>query len=163
MQLYVKNAILGFLIIFLLYPGLIINYFCNALAYDGRYTCFFPLIFVCWWSVHFLARFLVGEGARTWAKSKGISSPGGPKDADEVSACYLTLLNKGILRCLFSVLFLHLVQQWLVTEKAKIQWKKYKAMLHDAKAASDVFRPPCSPQEATSISGTSSDFKCRKK
>lgn len=73
--------------------------------------------------------FLVGEGAQTWAKSKGINSPGAPKDADE----------------------------WLVTKRAKTQWKNYKAMLDDAKAASDVsvVRPPCSPQEATSISTNS--------
>lgn len=42
----------------------------------------------------------MGEGARTWAKSKGINSPGAPKDADEV-ACPLVLLNKDISLCLF--------------------------------------------------------------
>lgn len=59
------------------------------------------------------------------------------------------------------VLFLHVLKQWLVTKRAKTQWKKYKAMLHDAKAASDVsvVRPPCSPQETTSISGIPSHFK----
>lgn len=29
-------------------------------------------------------RFLVGEGAREWAKSKGIAVPATPKEADEV-------------------------------------------------------------------------------
>ncbi|KAH7835014.1 hypothetical protein Vadar_022062 [Vaccinium darrowii] len=50
--------------------------------------------------------FLVGEGARVWAKSKGISLPESIAEADD----------------------------WLVTERAKRQWEKLKAMLDDAKA-----------------------------
>ncbi|XP_030490084.2 putative threonine aspartase isoform X2 [Cannabis sativa] len=53
--------------------------------------------------------FLVGEGAREWAKSKGIALPVTLKEADE----------------------------WLVTERAKAQWKKYKAMMIDAKSGTD--------------------------
>ncbi|KAL7204063.1 hypothetical protein ACSBR2_017179 [Camellia fascicularis] len=49
--------------------------------------------------------FLVGKGARMWAKSKGIPLPASIPEADE----------------------------WLVTERAKRQWEKYKSML-DAKA-----------------------------
>ncbi|XP_052192855.1 putative threonine aspartase isoform X2 [Diospyros lotus] len=51
--------------------------------------------------------FLVGEGARSWAKSKGLSLPASIKEADE----------------------------WLVTERAKRQWERYKAMLDDARAS----------------------------
>ncbi|CAL5382898.1 unnamed protein product [Camellia sinensis] len=47
--------------------------------------------------------FLVGEGARMWAKSKGIPLPAS-------------------------------ILEWLVTERAKRQWEKYKSMLDDAKA-----------------------------
>ncbi|CAL5357314.1 unnamed protein product [Camellia sinensis] len=50
--------------------------------------------------------FLVGEGARMWAKSKGIPLPASIPEANE----------------------------WLVTERAKRQWEKYKSMLDDAKA-----------------------------
>ncbi|KZV37110.1 threonine aspartase [Dorcoceras hygrometricum] len=53
--------------------------------------------------------FLVGEGCHAWAKSKGVVS-------DET----ITEVNK-----------------WLVTEKAKTQWKRYKEMLDDAKARTD--------------------------
>lgn len=49
--------------------------------------------------------FLVGEGAREWGKSKGIIVPISNLDADA----------------------------WLVTERAKTQWLKYKSMLSDAK------------------------------
>ncbi|XP_010263738.1 PREDICTED: putative threonine aspartase isoform X2 [Nelumbo nucifera] len=52
--------------------------------------------------------FLVGEGAREWAKSKGIILPETIAEADV----------------------------WLVTEKAKAQWLKYKAMLDCAEAGS---------------------------
>ncbi|XP_062090289.1 putative threonine aspartase isoform X2 [Humulus lupulus] len=63
--------------------------------------------------------FLVGEGAREWAKSKGIALPVTLKQADE----------------------------WLVTERAKAQWKKYKAMMIDAKSRTDKSPfDPCSPQ-----------------
>ncbi|CAL5380957.1 unnamed protein product [Camellia sinensis] len=50
--------------------------------------------------------FLVGKGARMWAKSKGISWPTGILEADE----------------------------WLVTERVKRHWEKYKSMLDDAEA-----------------------------
>ncbi|ONK64059.1 uncharacterized protein A4U43_C07F21670 [Asparagus officinalis] len=49
--------------------------------------------------------FLVGEGARKWGKCKGINMP---ETISEVDA-------------------------WLVTERAKTQWLKYKSMLADAK------------------------------
>ncbi|CAL5331058.1 unnamed protein product [Camellia sinensis] len=58
----------------------------------------------CW--VEYLQCFLVGEGACMWAKSKGIPLPASIPEADE----------------------------WLVTERAKRQWEKYKSMLDDAKA-----------------------------
>ncbi|THG08500.1 hypothetical protein TEA_004232 [Camellia sinensis var. sinensis] len=53
-----------------------------------------------------LERFLVGKGARMWAKSKGISWLTGILEADE----------------------------WLVTERVKRHWDKYKSMLDDAEA-----------------------------
>ncbi|XP_031483288.1 putative threonine aspartase isoform X2 [Nymphaea colorata] len=54
--------------------------------------------------------FLVGDGAREWAKSKGMIPPG---MIEEIGA-------------------------WMITEKAKAQWLKYKAMLADAKAIEDA-------------------------
>ncbi|KAK4716700.1 hypothetical protein R3W88_015038 [Solanum pinnatisectum] len=54
--------------------------------------------------------FLVGEGACAWAKSKGVVLPSTITAADES----------------------------LVTEKARTQWKRYKAMLDDAKAVIDA-------------------------
>lgn len=64
--------------------------------------------------------FLVGEGAREWAKSKGIAVPATAKEADE----------------------------WLVTARAKAQWKKYKAMISDAKAKTEnsSIEHQCCPQ-----------------
>ncbi|KAJ8540037.1 hypothetical protein K7X08_026426 [Anisodus acutangulus] len=53
--------------------------------------------------------FLVGEGACAWAMSKGVVLTSNITEADE----------------------------WLVTEKARTQWKRYKAMLDDAKAVND--------------------------
>ncbi|KAL9176146.1 hypothetical protein ABFS82_02G159800 [Erythranthe guttata] len=50
--------------------------------------------------------FLVGEGARMWAKSKGVASDDIVEGADE----------------------------WLVTERARNQWRRYRTMLDDAKA-----------------------------
>ncbi|XP_024167370.1 putative threonine aspartase isoform X1 [Rosa chinensis] len=69
--------------------------------------------------------FLVGEGARIWAKSKGIALSESTSAADE----------------------------WLVTERAKTHWKKYKAMVDDAKAKTETSAGglPCSPQEAAGI------------
>ncbi|PON92032.1 Peptidase T2, asparaginase [Trema orientale] len=65
--------------------------------------------------------FLAGEGAREWAKSKGIALPVTIKEADE----------------------------WLVTERAKTQWKKYKALVIDAKsrAENSSCESPCSPRK----------------
>ncbi|KAK6162363.1 hypothetical protein DH2020_002204 [Rehmannia glutinosa] len=53
-----------------------------------------------------LLRFLVGEGACMWARSRGIASYDTVEEADE----------------------------WLVTDRAGNQWKRYKTMLDDAKA-----------------------------
>lgn len=50
--------------------------------------------------------FLVGEGCLAWAKSKGVVADGTISEVNE----------------------------WLVTGKAKTQWKRYKQMLDDAKA-----------------------------
>ncbi|XP_021279521.1 putative threonine aspartase isoform X3 [Herrania umbratica] len=68
---------------------------------------------------------LVGEGARMWAKSKGIPLPETVVEAD----------------------------QWLVTPKAKAQWKHYKAMLVGAKAEIDISseKNPCNTQQTASI------------
>ncbi|KAF5953311.1 hypothetical protein HYC85_006167 [Camellia sinensis] len=70
--------------------------------------------------------FLVGEGARMWAKSKGIPLPASIPEADE----------------------------WLVTERAKRQWEKYKSMLDDAKAAKAEIdgEPSSSTQENAAVS-----------
>ncbi|XP_041001472.1 putative threonine aspartase isoform X1 [Juglans microcarpa x Juglans regia] len=65
--------------------------------------------------------FLVGEGARTWAKSKGIAFPATIAEANE----------------------------WLITERAKAQWKKYKAMVDEAKSKAETSNIglSCSPEE----------------
>ncbi|XP_057980068.1 putative threonine aspartase isoform X2 [Malania oleifera] len=70
--------------------------------------------------------FLVGEGAHTWAKSKDIVFPDSIIEADE----------------------------WLVTERAKAQWQRYKSMLDDAKAKTGIsaVEPSCTPQEIVAIS-----------
>ncbi|CAL5331562.1 unnamed protein product [Camellia sinensis] len=70
--------------------------------------------------------FLVGEGARMWAKSKGIPLPASIPEADE----------------------------WLVTERAKRQWEKYKSMLDDAKAVKAEIdgEPSSSTQENAAVS-----------
>ncbi|XP_012083436.1 putative threonine aspartase isoform X2 [Jatropha curcas] len=69
--------------------------------------------------------FLVSEGARIWAKSKGFDLPATIEEADK----------------------------WLVTERARGQWKKYKAMLLNATADIDVSdgRFSCNSQETTKI------------
>lgn len=75
---------------------------------------------------------MVGEGARVWAKSKGISLPESIAEADD----------------------------WLVTERAKRQWEKFKAMLDDAKAMTrriDV-EPSGSLENATILEGQPCDF-----
>ncbi|XP_008778606.2 putative threonine aspartase isoform X2 [Phoenix dactylifera] len=66
--------------------------------------------------------FLVGEGAREWGKSKGIILPATVSEMEE----------------------------WLVTERAKTQWVKYKAMLAYAKGQSES-----STALSTSASGSS--------
>ncbi|XP_028961548.2 putative threonine aspartase isoform X2 [Malus domestica] len=70
--------------------------------------------------------FLVGEGARSWAKSKGLVLAASTTADDE----------------------------WLVTERAKAQWRKYKAMVDDAKAKTENSdsRLSCSPQETAGMS-----------
>ncbi|KAK4476569.1 hypothetical protein RD792_015726, partial [Penstemon davidsonii] len=67
--------------------------------------------------------FLVGEGARVWAKSKGIASNDTVEEADE----------------------------WLVTEKARNQWKRYKAMLDDAKAMTDAVAAETQPCDLSKV------------
>ncbi|KAL6124244.1 hypothetical protein ACLB2K_076759 [Fragaria x ananassa] len=69
--------------------------------------------------------FLVGEGARIWAKSKGIALSVSTSAADE----------------------------WLVTERAKTHWKKYKAMVDDAnkKTETSSVGHSCSAQDGSRI------------
>ncbi|XP_027108300.1 putative threonine aspartase isoform X3 [Coffea arabica] len=55
--------------------------------------------------------FLVGEGARTWAKSKGIVLP--------------TVTE---------------AEEWLITERAKLQWEEFRRMLYEANATEDASR-----------------------
>ncbi|XP_027115133.1 putative threonine aspartase isoform X2 [Coffea arabica] len=55
--------------------------------------------------------FLVGEGARTWAKSKGIVLP--------------TVTE---------------AEEWLITERAKLQWEEFRRMLDEANATEDASR-----------------------
>ncbi|CAB80868.1 putative glycosylasparaginase [Arabidopsis thaliana] len=55
-----------------------------------------------------LPRLLVGEGARRWGKSKSVLIPGTVTEAD----------------------------QWLVTERARNQWRRFKAMLSEVGAKS---------------------------
>ncbi|CAK9180057.1 unnamed protein product [Ilex paraguariensis] len=73
-----------------------------------------------------LPSFLAGEGARMWARSKGILLPGTISEADE----------------------------WLVTERAKTQWKKYKRMLDNAKAITNMCEVelPSTPEETAAVS-----------
>ncbi|MQM23952.1 hypothetical protein Taro_057022, partial [Colocasia esculenta] len=66
--------------------------------------------------------FLVGEGAREWGKSKGVSSPGTISEAEAE----------------------------LITERTKAQWLTYRKMLDDAKdkiGSADV-EPPVDPSES---------------
>lgn len=50
---------------------------------------------------------------------------------------------------------MHVWEQWLVTEKARLQWKKYRAMLDDAIAKKKVssLELLCSLQETAVLSG----------
>ncbi|KAM7472174.1 hypothetical protein LguiA_010357 [Lonicera macranthoides] len=90
--------------------------------------------------------FLVGEGARAWAKSKGIMLPGTIAETDENSPPSYFLPVESFLYVLW--------RQWLVTGRAKAQWKNYKAMLDDARTAIDVsaLQHSCTPKETTTIS-----------
>ncbi|XP_071706866.1 putative threonine aspartase isoform X2 [Rutidosis leptorrhynchoides] len=63
--------------------------------------------------------FLVGEGARAWANSKGLN--------------FHTTIEEA--------------NQWLVTKKAKEHWKNYKAMLEHAKARISPTEPSSTPQQ----------------
>ncbi|KAK1267616.1 putative threonine aspartase [Acorus gramineus] len=69
--------------------------------------------------------FLVGQGAREWAKSEGIIKPGAPSEAD----------------------------MWLVTERAKAQWLKFREMLIDAKRRSESAAKdtPCHHSETAKL------------
>ncbi|EEF50495.1 putative threonine aspartase isoform X2 [Ricinus communis] len=69
--------------------------------------------------------FLVGEGARVWAKSKGIDLPETIEEANK----------------------------WLVTERAKAQWKRFKEMLMNATTENDIpnERLSCNSQETSKV------------
>ncbi|GAB4861804.1 hypothetical protein Ancab_037061 [Ancistrocladus abbreviatus] len=71
-------------------------------------------------------RFLVGEGARLWAKSKGIVLQETIEEADK----------------------------WLQTERTRAQWQKYKAMLDHVSEKTEVFAAghSCNVQENAAIS-----------
>ncbi|KVH87947.1 Peptidase T2, asparaginase 2 [Cynara cardunculus var. scolymus] len=71
--------------------------------------------------------FLAGEGARTWAKSKGVNFFESIEEANE----------------------------WLVTTKAREQWRTYKAMLDDAKARISSAESSSSPQQIDNASDNS--------
>ncbi|CAN1157470.1 Putative threonine aspartase [Linum perenne] len=64
--------------------------------------------------------FLVGDGAHAWARSKGILSGDTVEEAEK----------------------------WLVTTRAKVQWKKFKEMLHSANTSIDI----CEGQESATVS-----------
>lgn len=69
--------------------------------------------------------FLVGEGAREWAKSKDIALPPSIAEANE----------------------------WLITERAKTQWIKYKSMFEAAKSktANSLSDGNSSPRQSTEM------------
>ncbi|KAJ1392621.1 Threonine aspartase 1 [Sesbania bispinosa] len=69
--------------------------------------------------------FLVGEGAREWAKSKDIALPLSIAEANE----------------------------WLVTEKAKAQWTKYKSMVEAAKSENSPREGDSSVCQSTAMPG----------
>lgn len=52
------------------------------------------------------------------------------------------------------------MKQWLITERAKALWKKYKAMVDDAETKTDIsaMELSSSPQEIVAILGISSSF-----
>lgn len=56
-------------------------------------------------------------------------------------------------------MILSTLKQWLVTERAKSQWKNYKAMVDDAKAKIESSAGlSFSPQETAPVSGISSSL-----
>jgi hypothetical protein len=69
-------------------------------------------------------------------------------------------LSNSFLLLRMGKLILCILKQWLVTERAKVLWKKYKAMVDDAKAKTEIsaIGISCSPQEATAVLGISSIF-----
>ncbi|GMH00530.1 hypothetical protein Nepgr_002369 [Nepenthes gracilis] len=69
-------------------------------------------------------RFLVGEGARLWAKSKGIVLPETIEESN----------------------------RWLLTERSKAQWQKYKAMLDHAKTEVFAMEHSSGVQEKATLS-----------
>ncbi|KAL9659477.1 hypothetical protein QQ045_024283 [Rhodiola kirilowii] len=74
--------------------------------------------------------FLVGEGARRWAMSKGISAPENISEDEE----------------------------WLATERAKMQWKRYKVMVAEAEAncfVEDVSDIPNTLRYCSTVKGCS--------
>ncbi|KAF3796218.1 putative threonine aspartase [Nymphaea thermarum] len=73
--------------------------------------------------------FLVGDGAREWAKSKGMIPPG---MIEEIGELFLSVL------LINAYLFFYVDLKWMITDKAKAQWLKYTAMLADAKAIEDA-------------------------
>lgn len=89
-------------------------------------------------------RFLVGEGARRWARGKGVALPVTIAEAEEVPVLDFFLFmsvdcifdcNYTFRVCHLKLCTLHILnQQWLVTERTKTQWEKYKEMVNDARA-----------------------------
>ncbi|XP_021717521.1 putative threonine aspartase isoform X2 [Chenopodium quinoa] len=69
--------------------------------------------------------FLVGEGAHKWAKSKSITCADTVTEADK----------------------------WLVTERTRLQWFKYKAMLDAAKTQIGAILPSCRSQKKELLYG----------
>ncbi|KAJ8900628.1 hypothetical protein K2173_025405 [Erythroxylum novogranatense] len=71
--------------------------------------------------------FLAGEGAREWARSKGVTLPATIEEANK----------------------------WLVTERASTQWKRYRQMLFNAnaKVSTDEGTFLSNPQKTTEVSG----------
>jgi len=122
--------------------------FCHFVGPHFIFKCLFHLLF----------RFLAGKGAREWGKSKGISMPETISEADAVTIYLWCSIFFHFCSCLFSnlhMIYLNTRQfshwffysctcfgklsncftrlQWLVTERAKAQWLKYKSMLANAK------------------------------
>ncbi|KNA08605.1 hypothetical protein SOVF_161070 isoform A [Spinacia oleracea] len=89
----------------------------TLLLFEFSFSCFYSGVPLARLEFIINIRFLVGEGAHKWAKSKGISC------ADTIAEA----------------------EKWLVTERTKSQWCKYKAMLDAAKMRLGGFdMRPCS-------------------